>query len=302
MPVPIAYLTVIIVWSTTPLTVVWSGESVSPIMAAFLRMAIAAVIGSLLLLLWRLPLRLDSKALKSYAFAVLGIYGAMVMTYLAASHVSSGLISLIFGMTPLVSGLMARFWLKEAGFSAVRWLALFLALTGLARVVGDQLMMQGDAATGILLLLIAVILFSASGVLVKGHSCNMHALPQTVGALWMSLPLYLITWYLLDGELPSLDADTRSFWAILYLAVFGSLIGFVSYFHILQKLSPTTVALVTLITPVIAISLGNLLNDETVTTALVQGALLICLGLGLYHWGARIVFALSPSAAIHRDK
>ncbi|MEH6627346.1 MAG: DMT family transporter [Motiliproteus sp.] len=302
MPVPIAYLTVIIVWSTTPLTVVWSGESVSPIMAAFLRMAIAAVIGSLLLLLWRLPLRLDSKALKSYAFAVLGIYGAMVMTYLAASHVSSGLISLIFGMTPLVSGLMARFWLKEAGFSAVRWLALFLALTGLARVVGDHLMMQGDAATGILLLLTAVILFSASGVLVKGHRCNMHALPQTVGALWMSLPLYLITWYLLDGELPSLDADTRSFWAILYLAVFGSLIGFVSYFHILQKLSPTTVALVTLITPVIAISLGNLLNDETVTTALVQGALLICLGLGLYHWGDRIVFALSPSAAIHRDK
>ncbi len=301
MSVPIAYLTVIIVWSTTPLTVVWSSESVSPIMAAFLRMAIAAVIGTVLLQLWRLPLRLDAKAIKSYGYAVVGIYGAMLMAYLAASHVTSGLISLIFGLTPMVSGLMARYWLKESGFTAIRWLALALALMGLARVVSDQLMMQADAATGIILLLIAVALFSASGVLVKGHSCKMHALTQTVGALWLSLPFYLVTWYFLDGELPTLDTGTRSFWAILYLAVFGSLIGFVSYFHILQKLSPTTVALVTLVTPVIAISLGNLLNDEPITAALVQGAVLISLGLGLYHWGARIQFMLSPTVTSSQD-
>lgn len=301
MSVPIAYLTVILVWSTTPLTVVWSAESVSPIMAAFLRMAIAALIGSLLLKVWRLPLRLDPPALKSYGYAVLGIYGAMLMAYLAASHVTSGLISLIFGLTPMVSGLMARYWLKEDGFSAIRWLALIVALTGLARVVGDQLSTQNDVATGVLLLVTAVILFSASGVLIKGHNCKMHALPQTVGALWLSLPFYLLTWYLLDGEIPVLDPSNRSFWAIIYLALFGSLIGFVSYFHILQKLSPTTVALVTLVTPVIAISLGSLLNNEPITEALIQGALLICLGLGLYHWGAKIIFMLRPSVLIDRD-
>ncbi|MCW9051415.1 MAG: EamA family transporter [Motiliproteus sp.] len=288
MSVPIAYLTVIVVWSTTPLTVVWSSESINPIMAAFLRMAIAAVVGSVLLKLWRIPLQVNRTALTNYAYAVLGIYGAMLMCYLASVHIPSGLISLIFGLTPMISGLMARFWLNEPGFTPVRWLALLIALTGLGWVMSDSLVIQGDAMIGVLLLFIAVALFSASGVLIKGTSNDMHPLSQTVGALWLSLPFYLLTWYLMDGQWPQLDPSNRSFWAVLYLAIFGSLLGFVSYFHVLKSLSPTTVALVTLITPVIALSLGNWLNQEPITPTLLQGAALICLGLALYHWGERL--------------
>ncbi len=293
--VPIAYLTVIVVWSTTPLAVVWSSESVSPVMAAMLRMAIAAVLGSLLLRLWRIPLPWTGPALKSYGCAVLGIYGAMLMTYLAARYVPSGLISLIFGLTPMISGLMGRLWLQERGFTAIRWLALLLALSGLARVMADELIVDEQTLAGIGLLLIAVLLFSASGVLIKGIGVHLHPLAQTVGSLWLSVPLYLLTWFVMEGQLVPPDPGSRSFWAILYLALFGSLLGFVSYFYILQKLSPTTVALVTLVTPVIALSLGNLLNQEPLTLSLLQGALLICLGLAFYHWGPGLRRQLLPT-------
>jgi len=81
------------------------------------------------------------------------------------------------------------------------------------------------------------------------------------------------------------DWKLRSLMSIVYLALFGSLIGFVSYFYVLQKLSPSTVALVTLITPVFAIVLGALLNNEVIGLSLVAGASCIVLGLMIYHWG-----------------
>ena len=112
-------------------------------------------------------------------------------------------------------------------------------------------------------------------------------LAQTVGALCCSLPFYFVSWVLIDGQLPDLAAGGRSVAAIIYLGLFGSLLGFVAYYYILQQLSASTVALITLITPVIAISLGNLLNQEPLTAQLIQGSGLICLGLALYQWGGR---------------
>lgn len=67
--------------------------------------------------------------------------------------------------------------------------------------------------------------------------------------------------------------------------MFGSQIGFISYFYILQNLKASTVALVTLITPVFAMMLGAQLNDETITDSLVIGAMFVISGLGLYQFG-----------------
>src|SRR5690606_40687475 len=113
---------------------------------------------------------------------------------------------------------------------------------------------------GVLLLLAAVFLFSLSGVLVKRVGADVHPLPHTVGTLLFSLPLFGLSWLVADGHWPVLDFGSHSPWAILYLATFGSLVGFVCYFYVLKRLSATTVALVTLITPVFALMLGNLLN------------------------------------------
>ncbi|MEH6473053.1 MAG: DMT family transporter [Halopseudomonas sp.] len=287
MSVPSAYMTVIFIWSTTPLAIVWSSESVSPVMAAMSRMLIAALVGHLLLKLLRIPLPLHRTALRGYLYATIGVYGAMFSTYLAASHLPSGLISLIFGLSPMVAGLLSQLWLREQGFTPLRWFALLVSIAGLGLVMSDALVIPSGAYPSVLLMLLAVLLFCISGVLVKGVTRDTHPLAQTVGALWCSFPLYLLSWLLIDGQLPTLEGSTRSLWAIGYLALFGSLLGFVSYFFILKRMSASTVALITLITPVIALALGNLLNDEPLTLRLIQGSGLICIGLAIYNWGDR---------------
>lgn len=296
MPVHLAYITVIIIWSTTPLAIVWSSESVSPVMAALLRMAIAALVGHLLLRLLRIPLPWTRAALRGYLYATIGVYGAMFCTYMAATQLPSGLISLIFGLSPMVTGLLAQLWLRQQGFTPLRWFSLLLSVTGLGLVMSDALVIPSTAYPAVLLMLLAVLLFSSSGLLVKGVTRDTHPLAQTVGALWCSVPLYLMSWLLIDTQLPTLESSARSLWAILYLALFGSLLGFVCYFFILKRLSASSVALVTLITPVIALLLGSLLNDEPLTARLVQGGGLICIGLAIYQWGDRY-WQRSPAAS-----
>jgi drug/metabolite transporter (DMT)-like permease len=152
----------------------------------------------------------------------------------------------------------------------------------------DDATLSPQTWPGIALLLLAVLLFSLSGVMVKRQALTIHPLSHTVGALLLSLPCYSLMWLLLDGTAPVFDFNSHSPWAILYLAVFGSLIGFVSYFHILSKLSPSTVALVTLITPVFALLLGSLLNHEQVGLSVWSGTAVIMGGLAIFFWGHRL--------------
>jgi len=167
----------------------------------------------------------------------------------------------------------------------MRWLATFIAVAGLVVICADDVMLTDNGWSGIVLILTAVILFSTSGVLVKRSNVHLHPFATTVGALLLSLPLYGISSMLIDAPFVVTEWGTRSIIAIVYLALFGSLIGFVSYFYVLQKLAPSTVALVTLITPVFAILLGTLLNGETVGLSLMVGAVCVIAGLAVYHWG-----------------
>ncbi len=114
--VPVAFLAVVIIWSTTPLGIVWSSESVHPSMAVLLRMIIALLLGSFILLIARIRLPLSKAALKLYGASSIGIVGGMLLSYFAAKYLASGTMSLIFGLSPLLSGLLAQKILNEPKF------------------------------------------------------------------------------------------------------------------------------------------------------------------------------------------
>lgn len=289
MNIPVAYLSVLLIWSTTPLGIVWSSETINPTMAVLLRMLIAVLLGSLIIVIRKIDLPWHKKAIRLYSFSALGIFGGMSFSYLAAEYISSGVLSLAFGLAPAFSALLARRILAEPKISTVRKLAMFLSFIGLALVCSDNFSLKGDSIYGLVFILTAVFLFSLSGVLVKSISLAIHPLSTTVGALIVSLPLFTINWLLLDGSIDINSWQLKSIWATLYLGVFGSLIGFFAYFFVLQKLTASTVALITLITPVIALSLGAVFNDEVITDKILLGAFLVIFGLATYNWGELLI-------------
>ncbi|GGI94219.1 membrane protein [Shewanella hanedai] len=302
--VPIAFLAVVLIWSTTPLGIVWSSESVHPTMAVLLRMLIALILGCLVLLITRIRLPLSKPALTLYAVSSIGIVGGMLLSYLSARYLASGTMSLIFGLSPLISGLLAQKILNEPKFGPMRSLSLVVAFIGLGIVCSSKVSLTSDSWIGLILILTAVSLFSLSGVLIKTVKINIHPIASTVGALIFSTPIFALAWVLFDGTLPIDSWDSRSLYAILYLGVFGSLIGFIAYFYILQNLKASTVALVTLITPVFAMMLGATLNNEVITSALILGAICVLFGLSLYQFGDKYLARLKTSrkqSLLNRD-
>lgn len=287
MNISIAYLSVVLIWSTTPLGIVWSSETVNPMMAVFLRMLLAFIVGSLFVRLMGIRIPTSRQAIKLYSYSTIGVFGGMFWGYLASRYISSGLMSLIFGLSPIISGLMAQKVLNEPKFSPLRWFAFIVSLAGLAIVAWHNIVTGSSELIGIAFVLLAVFFFSLSAVMVKSVHINIHPFATTLGALSCALPLFFISWLLLDGELNVEQWSMRSISAIIYMGIFASLIGFLGYFYILQKLNATTVALVTLMTPPLAVTLGALVNDEPVGTNLYIGAFFVMVGLTLYQLGGK---------------
>jgi len=199
------------------------------------------------------------------------------------------MMSLMFCLAPVLAGLLAQKILNEPKFGFIRQMAILTSFIGLGFVCSDSISLNGESTLGIIYILIAVFFFSLSSVLVKSVDIEIHAISTTVGALLISLPLFTLVWLLMDGTLPIDTWGERSIWAIIYLGVFGSLIGFIAYYFILQKLNSSTVALITMMTPVIALSLGVYFNGETISINLMIGALFVIIGLMLYNWGEKLL-------------
>lgn len=281
--VPFAFLLGVAIWSTAPLGIVWSSETIHPTMAVLLRMAIGWLLGVILLTVMRIRLPLYRAALTLYGYSTIGLVGGMLLSYFAARYLASGTMSLIFGLAPIISGLLARRILDEPGFNRRQITGFLVAFIGLGIVCADKMTRGQHIGLGIMLMLGAVFLFSLSAVLVKTVRVNIHPLATTVGSLGMSLPVFFAAWLIFDGTVPVQHWSDKSITAVIYLGIFGSLIASVAYFYILKYLKASTVTLVTLITPAFAILLGGWLNHEPLNWQLAFGAALVLAGLLLYH-------------------
>lgn len=294
MSVPAAYIGVVLIWSTTPLAIKWSGEGVGYLFGVTGRMVIGVVLALLVLQLVGQRLRWNRQARKTYLAAGLGIYVAMTAAYWSAQYIPSGWISVVFGLSPIVTGLMARLWLKEQGLTTPRVLALLVALMGLGVIFGVGLETGRQAVLGLAGMLVSVFCHSASAVWVKRFNAKLHGLTVTAGGLIVAVPLFLLSWFLQGQSWPD-AVDSRTLGSILYLGIIGSVLGFTLYFYVLRHVETTRVALITLMTPVIALLAGQWLNGEVIDAKIWLGTVLIMLGLVGFELGSRFWPQLRPS-------
>lgn len=285
MAIVLAYFMVVLIWATTPLAIQWSGDSLSFIAAATLRMVIALALGLSINLLLRRKLFATPGIWKVYAASAIGIFPNMPVVYWAAQFIPSGLVAVIFAMSPFVTGLMTMLLLKQNPFSPQRLFALLLALSGLVVIFNQQLELNEHAAYGIFGILLSCFLFSFSSVLVKKTSAQLQltsdAFNQTLGALLFSLPGLLLSWWLLDGQVPEF-ISVKSWLAVGYLATLGSLLAITLFFYVLANMSATAVSLITLMTPVLALLLGALLAHEALSVSILMGTGLVIVALLIY--------------------
>ena len=292
MSVPLAYIGVIIIWSTTPLAIKWSGGDSGFLFGVTARMLIGLLFSSMLImLLSRRRLPWDLHARKIYLVAGIAIYGAMLSVYWGSQYISSGFISVIFGLNPIITGIMAALWLNERSLTPAKILGVILGVVGLIIIFSQGLQLGNHAVMGIAAVCLSVLLHSWSSVWFKKLENNLTALEITHGGLLVSVPLYLLTWFILQGNWPE-NFSPRGLGSIVYLGLFGSVLGFVMFFYILKHVDVSRVSLITLITPVVALFLGYALNNEVLNLSVWLGTGLIMLGMSFYQWSDKFFISV----------
>ena len=281
-----AYLGVIVIWSTTPLAIKWSSEGPGYLFGVAARMSIGLLCILAMLAILRWPMPFHRRALRAYLAVTVQIYGSMQATYWSSQFIPSGWISVVFGLTPLITALLSAVWLGERSLSASRLLSYAVGLTGLGVMFGSALRFGPGATYGIAGILLAAALQAVSSVWVKRLQPEQPALVLVAGGLLFAVPAYLLSWLWSDGHWP-IHLPFASLASILYLGVIATPFGFVWYFYVVKQLPPTRVALITLITPVFSLLLGKFANAEALTPQVLEGTALILCALLLHELGGR---------------
>jgi len=278
----LAYITVVLIWSTTPLAIKWSSHGLSFLSALALRMSLATILCWTLLLLSRKRLIHHRADWKSLFAGALGMFPSMILMYWAAQFIPSGLAAVIFGAYPFLVGVFSALLLRENPFNATRIVALTSAFFGLYLVHwdgGHQL--SGNALWGVLIMIFSATVFAFATVVLKKVGGGIEPLRQLTGALTIATPGFVLVWWLCDGQIPA-NVDSKSALSVLYLVMAGSLVGGVLFYYVLHRCSVSTTSLIPLISPVMAVSIGYFFAGEVLSREALIGAALILLSLAIY--------------------
>jgi drug/metabolite transporter (DMT)-like permease len=159
------------------------------------------------------------------------------------------------------------------------FLGLALGLAGLAVLIGPESIMGGGRVNvvGAVVLTLAAMLW-AIGSVYSRHAPLPKSSLQAVSMEMLSGGVLLLALGLATGEAGGINPEAvsaRSALALLYLIVFGSLIGFSAYIWLLGVVSPVKVSTYAYVNPVVAVLLGWALAGEPLTARIFVAAAVI---------------------------
>ncbi|MDI3454769.1 EamA family transporter [Acinetobacter sp. V89_4] len=278
----LTYALLVFIWATTPLAIVWSVSDLHLMWALLLRFFIALPLAVIILLILRTPFPTHRQAVHSYIAGSFSLIGSQIFTYTATQYLSSGMIALMFGLAPIMAGLIGRFAFGQQLYK-LQWLGMAIAVSGLA-IICLSGANQHVHPFGIVLMLISVFVYSFSIFWVKKVNAQIQPMAQATGSILVSsifascfIPFI---WQYAPTHLP----DAKSLFALIYTVLMASLVAMFCYFKLIQNIQPTTLSLTTVITPMLAMMIGAALNHEQLSIMVFVGALIILSGLFLYFY------------------
>ena len=278
----LTYALLVFIWATTPLAIVWSVSDLHLMWALLLRFFIALPLAVIILVILRTPFPTHRQAVHSYIAGSFSLIGSQIFTYAATQYLSSGMIALMFGLAPIMAGLIGRFAFGQQLYK-LQWLGMAIAVCGLA-IICLSGANQHVHPFGIVLMLISVFVYSFSIFWVKKVNAQIQPMAQATGSILVSsifascfIPFI---WQYAPTHLP----EAKSLFALIYTVLMASLVAMFCYFKLIQNIQATTLSLTTVITPMLAMIIGAALNHEQLSIMVFVGAFIILSGLFLYFY------------------
>lgn len=292
-----AYIGVVLIWSTTPLAIQWSSETGDYLFAISLRMLIGLSVLYIIFSITHLKLASTRSAIQCYVVSGLGINVSMTCVYWGAQFIPSGWIAVIFGLSPITTGLLSAFFINENNISLFKIAGIATGLLGLIIIFGTSNQLNVQVLWGVFAVFVSTFTHSLSTVLIKRINAPISGFEASLGGLTVAVPILLLSLFF-SGKAVPIDMPAYAWASILYLGVIATALGFTLYYYILKNLEAIRVSMITLITPVIALLLGGAMNNEPLTASILIGVVLVVTGLAMFQFEKSIELMLRQAIKI----
>lgn len=281
--VPLAWVTLCVVWSSTWLAIKIGLRDLPPISFVAIRFLIAIIV---LLAVSIGRTRLLPQGRNDYV--VLAITGLLMfavnytLLFWAELHVSSGLAAVLQATIPIFGMIFAHWMLPDEPLRLQKLAGAITALGGVAVICGRLLGFKGPLAFwGGVAVVIGAASAAFANVLVKARSMQLAPAMLAAWQMIFGVAPLLLLGFAVDGNPARFHWTPTSVFCLLYLAVIGSALTFLLLYWLLPRLTVAQLQSISLITPPGAVMLGWLLGGETFPLSSLLGAGLVLAGVSM---------------------
>jgi drug/metabolite transporter (DMT)-like permease len=201
--------------------------------------------------------------------------------------ISSGLGAILNAVFPLWIVIITFF--RGEKLARIAIVGLIISFSGVCVIFYDHLsdFLQPDFRFGILLSLIATISWAFGSLYTKKKAATFN--PYFSLGLQMLLSSFIL--FAVTGATGTgvniLSIPAISWWSIAYLVIIGSVLTFIAYVYMLQKLPPEINSIYAYINPIVAVLLGAVIFGESLSMAIAIGGGITIFGLYMVNHSIR---------------
>ena len=276
-----AFAMLCVIWGSTWLAIRIGLQGAPPFLAASLRFIVASITLVILAIAFRSKWPSNRTEWSLVAFVGLVLFTADYgLIYWGENNgVESGLSAILFATLPLQTGLVANAFLRGERLTVQKLAGIGLGFGGILLIFRGQVGTAGlDKAFPMLAIILSATCAAFATVAIKrwGHETNpvtFNAAAMAVGTVGLALvsitarePWHVPTW-------------PEGIGAILFLALAGSVLTFVTWQWLLKTAEATSLSFVALITPITAVLLGATVGNEKFDTVDLVGSAIVLAGI-----------------------
>lgn len=217
--------------------------------------------------------------------SVWGITGVALPSILVAfslNHQSSGLTGVMIAMAPIITCVVAHYFLPDERLTLSKIVGISLSIVGVLIIAfKNETGLPGVSAnnlTGLVASFLAVLLGSSSNVYARIFMQNFNVLHAASIRTFASAAA-ITPFFILSGNFDFLQISPSHYSPLIYALLIGTFSGNIIIFSIVKKYGATTASMAAYIIPIVAIILGMLTLKEEFTSSIALGTALILSGV-----------------------
>ena len=271
----LAFFGVVLLGGANAVGVKLTVQELAPFWGATLRFAAAGGLMLLVAIVTRRPMPHGRSLWGAALYGVIGFAASYGFAYVGLRDVPAGTAMILIALTPLLTFGLAIAHRQER-FHIQGLLGSLIAMVGIGLVFVDQVSADVPIVSLALILLMALAM-AESGVIVKWIPRSDPFATNAVAMLTGAALLFVLS--LAAGEPWVLPAKVATWAAVGYLVVFGSVAMFALFVFTLQRWTASAVSYVTLLMPMVTVTVASVLTHEQITLSFVLGGAVILVGV-----------------------